>query len=121
MYMAPHIAVQDWIFVAFGAVVSLTGGWIQLHPESILPRQSEDWRWEPTALTQIRRLGACFLFMGAFFALQMGFDLARRPWWSGMLCGLVTAVAAVALVGAQSRRQRILRQSPLPEKALEAR
>ena len=93
--MAPQMALQDWIFVAFGAAVALTGGWIQLHPEGILPCEDEDWQLETGGLTHIRRLGSCFLFMGAFFALQMSFDLARRPWWGGTLSGLAVAIAAV--------------------------
>jgi len=109
------------MFVGFGAVVSLTGGWLQLHPEGILPRQDEGWQWEPTALAQIRRLGGCFLFMGVFFAMQMGFDLARRPWWIGTLCGLAIAITAVVLVRAQSRRGRVDKHSTLPEKVLEVR
>ncbi|MGD0479803.1 MAG: hypothetical protein ABSA42_06500 [Terracidiphilus sp.] len=117
--MAPQIALQDWIFVAFGAAVALTGGWIQLHPEGILPGEDEDWQLETGGLTQIRRLGACFLFMGAFFAVQMSFDLTRRPWWSGTLSGLATALAGVALVHAQSRRRRrAVRRLPLSEKAI---
>ena len=119
--MAPHIALQEWIFVGLGAVVSLTGCWLELHPEGILPRQGEGWQWAPAALAQIRMLGACFLFMGVFFAVQMSFDLARRPWWIGTLSGLAMAIAAVVLVSAQSRRRRADKRSPLAEKALESR
>ncbi len=122
----------DWIFVVFGAVLALTGGWIQLHPERVVPGQpgphqsGPDWQIDPAARVQIRLLGACFLFMGAFFALQMTIDLVGRPWWTGSLSGLVTAIAAVTLVHARVRRQqrrgrRIVQQSPLPGKVLELR
>jgi hypothetical protein len=125
------MALLDWIFVVFGAAVALTGSWIQLHPERVVPgssgeRQSSGWQLDPVALSQIRGLGACFLFMGAFFTLQMTIDLAHLPWWTGTLSGLVTAIAAVALVHGRVRRQqrngrRSLPPSPLPEKVLELR
>ncbi len=136
------MALLDWIFVIFGAAVALTGAWIQLYPERIIPGlvqpglgqldrqhqsgQNPDWQLEPGARKQIRLLGACFLFMGTFFALQMTTDLTRRPWWIGTLSGLVSAIAAVTLVYRQVRRQqrrsrRAVPQSRLPEKALELR
>lgn len=111
--------LQDWVLVAFGGVVSLTGGWIQLHPERVLPLPANR-QLEPAVLAPIRRLGACFLFMGVFFALQMSFDLTRRPWWGGTLSGLVTAVAAVLMVDARIRRRQASEQVPV-EKALEVR
>ncbi len=83
------MAGLDWILVAFGAAVALAGGWIQLHPERDCSwpdpglRQLSDCPLDPAALAQLRRLGACFLFMGTFFALQMTIDLMRRPWWVG--------------------------------------
>jgi uncharacterized membrane protein HdeD (DUF308 family) len=130
------MALLDWIFVVFGAVLALTGGWIQLYPERVIPGQpqpgrsqpcqSPDWQLDPGPRAQIRLLGACFLFMGTFFALQMTIDLTRRPWWIGTLIGLVAAVAAVILVYGRIRRQqyrgrRAIQQSPLAEKALELR
>jgi len=135
------MALLDWIFVIFGAAVALAGGWIQLYPERVIPGhvgpghagpgqsepgQSPDWQLEPGARAQIRMLGACFLFMGTFFALQMTTDLTRRPWWMGTLSGLVTAIAAVTLVYGRVRRQqrrgrRAIQQSRLAEKALELR
>jgi uncharacterized membrane protein HdeD (DUF308 family) len=138
------MALLDWIFVFFGAAIALTGAWIQLCPERVIPGQrgpgqpgpgrsldrsldrSPDWQLDPAARAQIRRLGACFLFMGTFFTLQMTTDLIRRPWWIGSLSGLVAAIAAVTLVYGRVRRQqrrgrRILQQSPLAEKALELR
>jgi hypothetical protein len=125
------MALLDWIFVIFGAAIGLTGSWIQLHPERVVPhqsgaRQSSGWQLDPAALFQIRLLGACFLFMGTFFALQMTIDLMRLPWWIGTLSGLVTAIAAVAWVHARILREqhegrRSIQQSPLPEKALELR
>jgi uncharacterized membrane protein HdeD (DUF308 family) len=121
----------DWILVAFGVVVALAGSWIQLHPERIVPSQSglrpdAAWQLDSAALSQIRLLGACFLCMGAFFTLQMAIDLMRQPWWTGTLSGIITAIAAVALVharvrGQQRRRRRSIQQSPLPRKALELR
>lgn len=120
------MAFLDWIFVIFGIAVALTGSWIQLHPQHIYPRQAREqgWQLDPSSLTQIRILGACFLFMGTFFALQMTIDLARLPWWTGTLGGLITAIAAVALVNARVRRQsrrRAVLQSALPKKVLELR
>lgn len=127
------MASLDWIFVFFGAAVALTGGWIQLHPERVIPGHGQggpsqlgDWQLEPAARAQIRLLGACFLFMGAFFALQMTVDLTQLPWWAGTISGLVTAITAVALVYARARRQRrsgrrVIQQPPLAAKALELR
>ncbi len=125
------MAGLDWIFVVFGVGVALTGGWIQLHPERVIPRdtgpgQLADWQLDPAARVQIRLLGACFLFMGVFFSLQMSIDLTGRPWWTGTLSGLVTAIAAVMLVYVRVRRQQRRRrhftqQSPLAGKALELR
>lgn len=125
------MAGLDWILVAFGAAVALAGGWIQLHPEDIVPRQNglgqlSDRQLDPAARTQLRWLGACFLFMGTFFALQMTVDLTRRPWWAGSVSGLVISTAAVSLVYARVRRQqgrnrRTVQQSPLGKKALELR
>jgi len=125
------MALLDWILVAFGAAVALAGGWIQLHPERVVPSQTAppqnpDWQLDPAALAQIRLLGACFLCMGAFFALQMTIDLMQLPWWAGTLSGLVAAFAAVTGIHARVRRQQVRRrrsiqQSPLPRKALELR
>jgi len=102
--------------VIFGAAIALTGGWIQLYPERVVPGQSQpvpsqlgqrpDWQLEPGARSQISMLGACFLFMGTFFALQMTTDLARCPWWIGTLSGLATAIAAVTLTYGRVRRRR---------------
>jgi hypothetical protein len=111
---------SDWILVAFGAAIALSGGWIQLHPERILPRQAGRWRLDPTALAQIRLLGACFLFMGVFFSMQMTIDLKRLPWWIGTLSGLGSALAGVAAVDAR-RRRRVAQRSPLAGKTLELR
>lgn len=125
------MAGLDWILVVFGAVVALAGGWIQLHPEDIVPGQPglgqlSDCPLDPAARAQLRRLGACFLFMGTFFALQMTIDLMRRPWWAGSVSGLVTSIAAVSLVydrvrQQQRRSRRAVQQSPLGKKALELR
>ncbi len=118
------MAFSDWILVAFGAAIALVGGWIQLHPERILPRQAGRSRLDPAALAQIRLLGACFLFMGVFFALQMTTDLRRLPWWIGTLGGLGAAIAGVAAVNARVRRQQSQRgaqRSPLAEEASELR
>src|SRR5208337_5483035 len=100
------MAHLDWILVAFGAAVALTGGWIQLRPEQIFPRPAQSWPLDPGALRQLRRLGACFLFMGAFFALQMTSDLTRLPWWSGTVGGLAVGIASVRLVQVWVRRQQ---------------
>ncbi len=115
------MALSAWILVAFGAAIAFSGGWIQLHPQRILPRPAVHWRLDPGALAQIRLLGACFLFMGVFFAVQMTTDLKRLPWWTGTLSGLGAAIAAVALVDARVRRQRAVQRSPLAEKTLELR
>jgi hypothetical protein len=117
------MAHLDWILVAFGAVVALSGGWIQLQPERIYPRPEQPWL-DQVALSQLRRLGGCFLFMGVFFTLQMTVDLARLPWWSGTLGGLILSIAAVSLVQTAVRRQqnhghRVVQQGPMPEKVLE--
>jgi hypothetical protein len=116
----------DWIFVAFGAAVALTGGWIQLHPQRIFPRREQPWPLDSSALAQLRRLGACFVFMGVFFALQMTTDLTGLPWWSGTVGGLILSIAAVSLVPAivvrgQQRRHRAVQQGPMAKKALEMR
>jgi len=100
------MAHLDWILVAFGAAIALAGGWIQLHPEHIYPRPTDSWPLDAGALSQLRRLGASFLFMGVFFALQMTIDLTRLPWWRGTLGGLFAAIAAVLLVQAVVRGQR---------------
>jgi uncharacterized membrane protein HdeD (DUF308 family) len=138
------MALLDWIFVLFGAAVALAGGWIQLYPERVIPgcaasahgehgrsesRQNQssqihDWQLDPGPRAQIRMLGACFLFMGTFFAFLLTTDLMRQPWWTGALGGLVAAIATVVLVyrrvGRQQRRGRhAIQQSPLAEKALE--
>ena len=130
------MAYLDWIFVLFGGALALAGGWVQLHPERIVPAPSDagqnasaphtDWQLDRSARVKIRMLGAWFLFMGAFFALQMAFDLLGRPWWMGTLSGLMTAIAAVTLVYLRVRRQRhgrrhLVQQSPLPGKVLELR
>jgi uncharacterized membrane protein HdeD (DUF308 family) len=125
------MALLDWILVVFGIAVAFIGSWIQLHPERIIPGktgspEAESWPLDPVALAQIRLLGGCFLFMGAFFALQMTIDLTRLPWWAGTVSGLVTAIAAVVVVHAQVDRQqreghRFVQQSPLASKALELR
>jgi uncharacterized membrane protein HdeD (DUF308 family) len=119
------MALLAWTPVAFGVGIALTGSWIQLHPERILPRPVERWRLDPAALAQIRLLGACFLFMGVFFALQMTTNLKRLPWWMGTLSGLGASIATVALVDAQVRRQQrrstTIQRSPMAEKTLELR
>jgi len=115
----------DWILVAFGAFVALAGGWIQLQPERIYPRPDEAWPLDPNALSQLRRLGGCFLFMGVFFALQMTCDLTQLPWWNGSLGGVAAAIATVSLVQirvrVKRRHGRRAVQQTLPEKALELR
>jgi hypothetical protein len=125
------MALFDWIFVVFGAAVALGGSWIQLHPECVIPRESgsnrpANWQLDPAALSQIRLLGACFAFMGTFFALQMTIILSRFPWWIGALSGLVAASSAVALVRGRIRHQQPLgrnsvHQTLLPKKILELR
>jgi len=122
----------DWTLVVFGVAVALTGSWIQLHPEHVVPSHSgsrqesgqvEDWPLDPAALAQIRLLGACFLFMGAFFTMQMTIDLTRLPWWIGTLSGLAMGVATVSMIHArirrQQRRRRSAQHSTLAEKAFE--
>jgi hypothetical protein len=123
------MALFDWIFVLFGAAVALCGSWVQLHPERVVPPaqpQSPDWQPDAEALLQIRLLGACFVFMGTFFALQMAIILTRLPWWIGALGGLVAAIVAVASVRSRVQRQKRrgpgpVRQIPLPKKVLELR
>jgi hypothetical protein len=119
------MAILDWALVVFGVAVTLTGSWIQLNPERIYPLQGESWQRDPAAISQIRLLGGCFVFMGAFFALQMTIDLIRQPWWMGTLSGLGAAISAVALVHAQARRQQrercLVQQDAPAEKPLEVR
>jgi hypothetical protein len=125
------MALLDWILVAFGAVVALAGGWIQLHPERLVPsqsgpRQNPDWQFEAGALAQIRLLGTSILCMGAFFTIQMSIDLVHLPWWMGTLGGIATAIFAVLMIGIRVRRQQrqrrcSIQQSRLPRKALELR
>ena len=124
------MALLDWILVVFGAAVALTGSWIQLHPERVIPNPARDPRpdrqLDPSALSKIRLLGACFLAMGAFFALQMTIDLMRLPWWTGTLSGLAMSITAVCAIHARVCRRtrqprRSIQQPPLPRKALELR
>lgn len=116
----------DWMFVAFGAAVAFSGGWIQLRPERIFPHREQPWPLDQGALAQLRWLGACFVFMGVFFALQMTTDLTCLPWWSGTVGGLIFSIATVSLlqslvVRRQQRHHRIVQQGPLPKKVLEMR
>ena len=118
------MALFDWILVVFGIAIAFTGWWIQLHPERISP--GRDLEFDPSSLAQIRRLGACFLFMGDFFACQMTIDLTKLPWWMGTLSGFVTATIAVIGVSVrvrrrQAHRRRFAQQSSLPQKVLELR
>ena len=116
------MALIDWIFVALGAAIAAAGGWIQLHPQRLYPRQSHNWQPDPEALKQIRLLGSCFLFMGVFFTVQMTIDLVRLPWWTGTLGGVAASLAAVILVKVRLRQQlrQHSRMQPTPsEKALE--
>jgi hypothetical protein len=116
------MAILDWTLVVFGAFVALSGSWIQRNPERIYPLQGGSWQLDPAAISQIRRLGGCFVFMGTFFTLQMTIDLIRQPWWMGTLSGLAAAVSAVVLVHTQVRRQRVrLLAVQAVEKALDAR
>lgn len=122
------MALLDWILVVFGLAVAFAGSWIQLHPEHIYPSQARQpgWPLDPGLLAQIRLLGGCVLFMGAFFVLQMTIDLTRLPWWMGTLSGLLIAIVAVALVSLRVRRQQspprhFVQQSELPKKVLELR
>jgi hypothetical protein len=121
----------DWIFVFFGTLVALAGCWIQLHPERIIPghsgpRQLPNKRLNPAELTQIRLLGASFVFMGSFFAVQMTIDLIHCTWWKGTIIGTVTASLAAMSVYARVRRQQrqpqlLVQQTPLRGKVLELR
>jgi len=115
----------------FGAAVAVGGSWIQLHPEHVIPRQSgpnrsSNWQLDPAAISQIRLLGACFLFMGTSFTLQMTIILTHLPWWTGALSGLVTASVVVALVRVRIGRQQpkgrsSIHQTLMPKKVLELR
>jgi uncharacterized membrane protein HdeD (DUF308 family) len=125
------MALLDWILVVIGVVIGFAGSWIQLHPERVVPSQmragsTQNWPLDSSALSQIRLLGGCFLFMGIFFALQMTIDLTQLPWWIGTISGLVMAIASVMLVrmrvrGQQHKRRRVVMQTRLPEKMLELR
>ena len=125
------MTLLDWILVGFGAVVAVAGGWIQLHPERVLPdvdgvRQNADSPADLGALSQIRLLGSCVMFMGAFFALQMAADLARIPWWVGTFGGLVVAIASVRKVNSRVRQQwrasySTVEETSLTDKFLEPR
>jgi hypothetical protein len=94
----------DWMLVVLGAAVTLPGGWIQINPERVFSVNHGDLRPDPASLAKVRRLGASFVFMGAFFALQMVVDLARLPWWAGTVSGGVAGILAVRTVKAQGRR-----------------
>jgi uncharacterized membrane protein HdeD (DUF308 family) len=114
---------SEWVLVLFGAVVAYAGSWIQLHPERMFPVR-EEWCPEAAALAQVRQLGGCFVFMGAFFAMQMALILAGQPWWMGSLSGVAVAVMAVILLSARNRRREIgnsLTTAALDNKALQAR
>jgi hypothetical protein len=118
------MALFDWILVVFGLAIAFAGYWIQLHPERISP--GRELEFDSSALAQIRRLGACFLFMGDFFTCQMTIDLIKLPWWMGTLSGFVTATFAVIVVSVRVRRRQVHRrrfaqQTSLPQKVLELR
>lgn len=127
------MALLDWILVAFGAGIALTGVWIELRPERVVMlwssqsgmNESGDWKLDAEPLRLIRRLGACFVFMGMFFAVQMTVDLTRLPWWTGTAGGLVASITAMVLVHRKARREQRrrgpVRQTRLPAKALELR
>jgi hypothetical protein len=66
---------------------------------------------------KVRRLGACFVFMGAFFALQMAINLTRLPWWAGTLSGLAAGILTVRALSAQVRRNHVLSQAQPGPKA----
>lgn len=115
----------DWGLVVFGVLVALGGGWIQVRPETIYPRQPDERRLDAASLVKMQRLGLCIHFMGAFFAIQMTADLASLPWWSGTVVGVAVALfsvrktkqAALRRIGAR----RVVRQGPLPKKTVELR
>jgi len=113
------MASSEWALVLFGVAVAVSGSWLQFHPERIFPMPS-DWRPEASALAQVRMLGGCFVFMGAFFATQMAIILAHQPWWIGPLAGLPVAILAVTLLGSWARRHSSL-APPLDDKALQVR
>jgi hypothetical protein len=131
------MALLDWIFVVFGVAVAIAGSWIELHPERIvpghdIPGQSGDAanfleaQLDRRAFTQIRLLGASFLFMGVFFAFQMTVDLVGLPWWTGTISGFVIALLAVTLVGTRAKRKHrshryFVHQASPPKKVLELR
>jgi hypothetical protein len=112
---------SGWLLVVVGAGVGFSGSWIQLNPERIFPPQSGNWRPDAASLAQVRLLGGCFVFMGAFFAGQMALILLDQPWWLGTLSGVATATIAMALLNARTRRQkRVAGKSSIENKALQA-
>jgi hypothetical protein len=119
------MALLDWTLVVFGTAVALTGSWIQLNPHRLFPFEDGHWNVAPAAIAQVRRLGASFVFMGTFFALQMTIILSRQPWWTGTLSGLFAASAAVALLRSRARRKqgvwRSIARRAMEQKALEAK
>ena len=114
------MALLDWILVAFGAAVAVAGSWIQLHPERVVPGRTgprkSGLELDPAALAQIRLLGACFLCMGAFFALQM--TMTSCGFLGGPdLSGLVAAIRRrhqefMLRVAASARSRRIRYSNP---------
>jgi hypothetical protein len=107
---------MDWMLVVLGAAITLPGSWIQLNPERLFPMNDGSWRPDRASLMKVRRLGACFVFMGAFFALQMAINLTRLPWWAGTVSGLVAGILTVRALSAHGRRNHVLSEAQLGSK-----
>jgi hypothetical protein len=103
----------DWLLVLFGALVALVGLWMRRKPGQVFALAGTSPNQAPAMLAQVRLLGACFLMMGSFFAVQMAVDLAHEPWWIGTLGGV--AVALVVNGGSAYRKKPRPSESASPE------
>ncbi|MDR3765342.1 MAG: hypothetical protein P4M01_14735 [Acidobacteriota bacterium] len=86
----------EWFLVLAGTVIALSGAYLRRNPERLFPSH---WAPDPASLAPLRRLGAGFLFMGAFLALQMAVVLTHLPFWCGTLAGVAAGVFLVRAGG----------------------
>jgi uncharacterized YccA/Bax inhibitor family protein len=112
------MGLLDWLFVLFGLLVAFAGLWMRRRPGQVFAVVGASPMQAPKLLAQVSLLGACFLLMGCFFAVQMAADLAHQPWWIGSVGGLAVALVAT---GGSSYRSKAQRAQSSAAQALEAR
>ncbi len=99
-------------------MVAFAGLWMRRRPGQVFALAGASPRQAPKLLAQVSLLGASFLLMGCFFAVQMAADLAHQPWWIGSVGGLAVALMAT---GASSYRSKAKRAQNSAAEVLEAR